>query len=150
MIATRAAVRVDGGAQAFTFTLLSGLDAPLTARQATADRIDAWLPEGQRFKLDLLLTELVTNAVQHGIASAIAAITVEGAVYGDVLHVDVTNDGRPLEYEVGLPDALAEGGRGLALVDALSTRWGSVHENGHTTVWFELETGIGANGSAAA
>jgi two-component sensor histidine kinase len=125
---------------AFAFTLLSGRDAPLTARHAVEETVGAGLGDTRRFQVDLLLTELVTNAVKHGAASANAPISVECAVNDGTIALEVTNNlGRPLQYEPGLPCELAEGGRGLALVDALSSRWGSRLEPGCTTVWCELD-----------
>jgi sigma-B regulation protein RsbU (phosphoserine phosphatase) len=37
-----------------------------------------------------------------------------------------------------LPEPLAEGGRGLFVVDSLANEWGSTRHNGSTTVWFRL------------
>jgi two-component sensor histidine kinase len=113
----------------FSCTLLSGRDAPLTARHAVDGDAAGWLEASERFTFDLLLTELVTNAVTHGMASALAPIQVDCSSLDGTIGVEVTNIGIPFE---------SERGRGLTLVDALSSRWGSRHEDGQTTVWFEL------------
>jgi hypothetical protein len=82
----------------------------------------------------------VTNAVKHGAASGSSAIRVDGVMFGQWLEIEVTNVGRPLEHALRLPPETATHGRGLVIVDALASRWGSRHERGMTTVWFELET----------
>jgi anti-sigma regulatory factor (Ser/Thr protein kinase) len=91
----------------------------------------------------LLLTEVVTNAVKHGTTSATAPILVEGALIGRCLGIEVTNDGGHFEHSPDTPvdpaPDMALGGRGLDLVDAIASRWGAHHDDGRTTVWFELE-----------
>ncbi|WP_227015220.1 MULTISPECIES: ATP-binding protein [Nocardiopsis] len=59
--------------------------------------------------------------------------------------VRVTDQG-PRESEEGISfpylrasDPLSEGGFGLRLVANEASRWGTIHENGRTTVWFELD-----------
>jgi anti-sigma regulatory factor (Ser/Thr protein kinase) len=91
----------------------------------------------------LLLTEVVTNAVKHGAPSATAPIVVEGALIGRCLGIEVTNEGAFFEHEPDQPVEpaadMALGGRGLDLVDAIASRWGAHHDDGRTTVWFELQ-----------
>ncbi|MFE8926208.1 MULTISPECIES: ATP-binding protein [Streptomyces] len=72
----------------------------------------------------LILSELVTNALQHSGAAEISlAITVDD----ETLHVRV-RDGMPSTGAVRTPEECAESGRGLLLVDALakerSGAWG--------------------------
>lgn len=56
------------------------------------------------------------------------------------VRVEVT-DGAPGLPTLGERDGLAEGGRGLLLVDAVTERWGVVllGRGGGKTVWFECE-----------
>lgn len=88
----------------------------------------------------LLTSELASNAVRHGKAPIDLSISVgeEG------LRVSVFDRGAGFDpEELGGDEALstgdwAEGGRGLQLVNRLSTEWGvDRHENG-TEVWFRL------------
>lgn len=83
----------------------------------------------------LLTTELVTNALQHGRGDITLAVTVDD---GD-LRIDVTDDGPGVpEIGCGGPDEL--GGRGLMVVEALATMWGvapALRPSGKT-VWFTL------------
>ena len=84
----------------------------------------------------LLTSELVTNAVVHASARPVLDVAVQPST----LRVSVEDDGAgqprvPVDNPV-----LAEGGRGLFLVDALATRWGTeAREPRGKAVWFELD-----------
>lgn len=85
---------------------------------------------------ELLACELVTNAVQH--AAGAGRMTVTVLRRGDVVHVDVIDDGRS-----GLPHwreatGQDEGGRGFQLVNEIARRWGFLREPAGTCVWFEI------------
>jgi len=102
------------------------------ARRAIRDTLAHRLGAERTYDLSLLVTELVTNAVVHGRGSITLKIRVDdGNVYGEVI-----DEGGGFEQEVRERGADEIGGRGLAIVDALSSRWG-IHE-GTTHVWFEL------------
>lgn len=90
----------------------------------------------------LLVSEVVTNAFRH---AAALVLTVEATVSLGSLTVrvsDADHRHQPTERRC-FPDATAEHGRGLALVNALATGWGvSVCGNTHRTgksVWFVLD-----------
>lgn len=80
----------------------------------------------------LLLSELVTNAVIHGVGQ----IRLRADLNEDRLLVEVSDEGTGFEHEVRQAPLDQLGGRGLWIVDALSTKWG-LHE-GTTHVWFEI------------
>jgi anti-sigma regulatory factor (Ser/Thr protein kinase) len=106
--------------------------AAVVARRAIRDRLANRLGAERTHDLSLLVTELVTNAVVHGHGSITLKIRVDdGNVHGEVV-----DEGGGFEHEVREHGADEIGGRGLAIVDALSSRWG-IHE-GTTHVWFEL------------
>ena len=46
--------------------------------------------------------------------------------------------------ELGRADDQREHGRGLAIVDAAATRWGTDHRGTHKAVWFELSSSVPA------
>ena len=81
----------------------------------------------------LLVSELVTNAYVH--ARAAPVLQVDRA--GRVLRVAVEDDDHhlPVIEQVG-EEAL--GGRGLAILHALASRWGAQPTRSGKTVWFEL------------
>lgn len=84
----------------------------------------------------LLTSELVTNAVRYGGSVAV----LEAHAPGGVLRVSVRDDNPALPVAGDRPEFTKEGGRGLQVVDALSSRWG-VEEvpGGGKAVWFELD-----------
>jgi anti-sigma regulatory factor (Ser/Thr protein kinase) len=85
----------------------------------------------------LLISELVTNSVLHGGPPIVLAVDCDG----EGLHVRV-RDGSTTMPAPRSADASAESGRGMSLVDLLSSTWGvdpvaDVHGPGKE-VWFEL------------
>ena len=87
--------------------------------------------------VELLTGELVSNAVVHGPHAG--AVRVQVRIDGEVVRVGVRDSGGGTPT-VGHPEPTAPSGRGLALVEALSSAWGTqVHADGKT-VWFEVHT----------
>lgn len=87
--------------------------------------------------LVLLTSELVANAVLHGLAP----IRLQLHQQSGILRVEVRDAGRPFTARaVAAWSPTEESGRGLPLLDALATSWGS-HTTPHVTgktLWFEL------------
>lgn len=83
--------------------------------------------------VELLLTELVTNAVLH--ANSRTAVSLQ--VFPDRVHVEVvdgaTRAGRPQH-----PTPDSESGRGMELVDALASSWGTTALADGKIVWFDV------------
>jgi len=83
----------------------------------------------------LLVTELVTNAVVH--AGTAVELTIEARADGLRVEVLDRSPGTlPLIRES--PEDIREGGRGIFLLDVLSTEWGTRHFVGGKAVWFLL------------
>ncbi|MGI8333501.1 ATP-binding protein [Actinomadura scrupuli] len=98
------------------------------------------VPGETRGDVLLMLTELITNAMVHGAAGQ-PGLAIELLLYTDdkVIHVAVTDPGLGGTPELR-EDLLADGGRGLRLVDALSDRWGhEAAEPAGCSVWFEVD-----------
>ncbi|QIK76207.1 ATP-binding protein [Nocardioides piscis] len=85
----------------------------------------------------LCLSELVTNAVVHGAGGSSVRVCEDSGV----ITIAVRDAGsRPVGRTVDLQaDPLAVHGRGLRLVDALASRWGSELSATGLTVWFVLD-----------
>ncbi|MYX15528.1 ATP-binding protein [Streptomyces sp. SID8374] len=75
----------------------------------------------------LVLTELVTNAFQHGGGED---ITVTWSADGTHLTIQV-EDSSSVRPVLRTADESSESGRGLSIVEALADKWG-VSEDGHT------------------
>jgi anti-sigma regulatory factor (Ser/Thr protein kinase) len=89
---------------------------------------------------ELLVTELVSNAVRHGGPPVELEVRCEeGRV---AAYVQDASKRLPV-YEPEGPSLLAEGGRGIQLVDALAARWGADVFNGRKRMWFVLEMPAG-------
>jgi len=85
----------------------------------------------------LLVTELVSNAVAHANGSSLW-LTVDETIT-NVLHVAVRDGSQVIPpHSRQTPDVRRKGGRGLFMVDALSTRWGCEPLRTGKRVWFEL------------
>jgi anti-sigma regulatory factor (Ser/Thr protein kinase) len=84
----------------------------------------------------MVVSELVTNSVQHGPGGSIG-LTLE--LEGDELTITVIDGGTP-KSPLAAREATdsKESGRGLAIVEALSTRWGASPAEAGTPVWAVL------------
>lgn len=129
--------------------------AVATARQAIADAVEAWGiggPHDGAIVDDLLLvtTELLSNAVKFSSGAVTMLLTWRSGV----LRVTVT-DNAPSPATLRSPGPHASGGRGLAIVAALSSRWGQTpYADGCKEVWAEVlvasRSGAGASGRTTA
>jgi anti-sigma regulatory factor (Ser/Thr protein kinase) len=104
------------------------------ARQFVGDTLQQWGCEGATEVALLLTSELVTNAIIH----ARTNLAVRVAANERRLRVAVSDASHePPRLRAGFP-SLAEPGRGLPLVDALSSSWGVDWTVDGKAVWFEL------------
>jgi serine/threonine-protein kinase RsbW len=86
--------------------------------------------------VELLTSELLANAVLHGPAGGNVGLRLQCS---DTV-VRVTVSDREVTVPVVLrPDPIAPNGRGMAIVEAMSNRWGVEVEDGGKSVWFELD-----------
>jgi anti-sigma regulatory factor (Ser/Thr protein kinase) len=105
------------------------------ARRVVADTL-AGAPEELRDAAVLLAGEILTNAVVHG--GGWFLLQVDAGP--DVLYVEVADStaGHP---RVLHPNSEREHGRGMAIVDAMASAWGTKQRGSHKVVWFELALG---------
>jgi anti-sigma regulatory factor (Ser/Thr protein kinase) len=114
--------------------LPANVDAPARAREALRD-IAGSMGADDRWRAELILTELVSNAVVHGGGGP---VEVSMACAGSGVRGHVADAGSGiLPGPSGGDDA--EGGRGLFLVEEYSDRWGTTA--GSSRVWFEVAAG---------
>jgi anti-sigma regulatory factor (Ser/Thr protein kinase) len=86
---------------------------------------------------ELLASEIVTNAVQASGQLKIAdppvvRVTVTADRESVLIRVWDGSDGMPVRQQAGPSD---DGGRGLTIIDALSTDWGAYREADGKVVW---------------
>lgn len=108
--------------------------APRTARAEVRRRLGEWALDQAADDVLLLVSELVTNAVHH----ARSAVELTLRTDGKAVRVEIRDDSpAPPVHQAFTDDRLR--GRGIALVDALSTRWGVEPVRDGKTVWFEVQ-----------
>lgn len=108
------------------------------------------VPEARRFAGELLagcparevllmcVSELCTNAIAHSASGNGGVFIVEVCCPRDgMARVAVTDEGGPSVPAPRPLDLMADGGRGLALVAACTTRWGHADAHPGRTVWAE-------------
>ncbi|MFF2331736.1 MULTISPECIES: ATP-binding protein [unclassified Streptomyces] len=90
----------------------------------------------------ICVTELVGNVIKHVGVGTPTCLAV--SMNGGHLRIEVSDpDGQALPTLVKA-SGLAEGGRGMALVDGVAARWGVILRGGSKITWCELATGLQA------
>ncbi|MEV5957995.1 ATP-binding protein [Streptomyces sp. NPDC051987] len=119
------------------------------ARHLTAEQLHTWgWPYGTdaNHTATLLVAELAANAAQHGRARG-RDFRLRLTLHPDLaLRIEVTDarpDRRPpVPGDLPAPSPESDSGRGLVLVEALSTHWGTTGNDPYTkTVWCEVALG---------
>jgi anti-sigma regulatory factor (Ser/Thr protein kinase) len=134
-----------------SFELAGGPYAVTAARLALAE-IDDVLDESQAFDVRLLVSELVTNSVQHARVGPEDSIGLSLAIDGETIRVEIVDSGPGFEPPIDAGGVDGDRGWGLFFVSQLATRWG-VEQGDNGCVWFEIDRsapGEGAAGQTAA
>jgi DNA-binding NarL/FixJ family response regulator len=118
------------------------LRSPSAARRLARDAFARWELGDQWESAELLISELVTNAVTHAGSAADVAIRL----LPDRLHVAISDDAEDVPAQPSQSPDDGESGRGLAIVEALADRWGTFSAGGRKTVWFELHRAWAVDG----
>jgi anti-sigma regulatory factor (Ser/Thr protein kinase) len=123
--------------------LPGGLRAPQSARRAIEQHFADSVGMEMLASVELLTTELVSNAVRHGGADEYGIVVLHLAIAPECLRVEVCDPGAG--FDPGTPTPYGEGGYGLFLVSEVSSRWGVSREGGNCA-WFELDLPTDAGG----
>jgi anti-sigma regulatory factor (Ser/Thr protein kinase) len=116
--------------------LPGGPRSPQLARRAVEEHFAAELDEDRLASVELLTTELVSNAVRHGGAGEGKRVVLHMALAPGCLRVEVCDPGQG--FEVSTPAPYGEGGYGLFIVSEVASRWG-VSRDIDNCAWFELD-----------
>ncbi|MFF0791579.1 SpoIIE family protein phosphatase [Streptomyces spiralis] len=118
-------------ARVATWVLPADPAAVATARSLTARQLRAWAMDDELYSTELIVSELVTNAIRH------AAPPIRLRLICDrTLSVEVSDGSSAAPY-VRHARTTDEGGRGLLLVSQFAQRWGSRFEEHGKTIWAE-------------
>jgi PAS domain S-box-containing protein len=99
------------------------------ARARAARQLAAWGLEEVTFTTELIVSELLTNAIRHAEPPIQLRLILDGALCCEV------SDGSSTAPHLRRADRYDEDGRGLLLVAHLSERWGSRHTRAGKTIW---------------
>ncbi|SDN67324.1 ATP-binding SpoIIE family protein phosphatase [Streptomyces wuyuanensis] len=101
------------------------------AREWTTRQLTTWGLEDLLFTTELIVSELVTNAIRYGRAPAELRL-----IRHNVLVCEVT-DSSSTQPRLRRAHTTDEGGRGLFLVAQIAERWGCRHGQDRKTIWSE-------------
>ncbi len=104
-----------------------------TARRLAEHQLSAWGLEDLSFTTELIVSELVTNAVRYGSPPIRLRMIRDRSLMCEV------SDGSSTAPHLRNARSIDEGGRGLALVAQLAARWGTRFGRRGKTIWSEQE-----------
>lgn len=102
------------------------------ARELARAKLPAWGLEGLLDTTELLVSELVTNALRYGEGEIRLRLLLDRTLVCEVWDGNLAQPRRRRARDTD------EGGRGLQLVGLLSAGWGTRRTHRGKTVWFEL------------
>ncbi|GAA3790706.1 ATP-binding protein [Amycolatopsis tucumanensis] len=126
----------DSDGSGLTLRLAPEAEPPLVQVRRWASQALADLGEDHLVATLLVVTELVTNAYQHGQGATRIRVWREPEPCRIRIEVDDRSSTPP---EVRTPDARTPGGRGLQMVGKASLDWGTRVTHGGKTVWAVID-----------
>ena len=108
--------------------------APRAARREL-ESLDGELTGDELWRLELLVTELLTNSILHAGLGGRGIVTVDVAVTDSSVRAEVRDRG--IGFEPAVPSEPLAGHWGMRLLDRLSDYW-QVDSSSGTAVLFEL------------
>lgn len=101
------------------------------SRRRIRERLTAWELEDAAFITELVVSELVTNAIRHATGPIRLRLIKDQTLTCEV------SDGSTISPHLRRARLSDEGGRGLLLVAQLSERWGTRYTPAGKTIWAE-------------
>ncbi|WP_035857389.1 STAS domain-containing protein [Cryptosporangium arvum] len=126
------AVRLPPPVRRERMELRPGTMAMPRARSMVAEACREWGLNDLVLPAELIMSELVSNAVQHAGTDLVASVVLRRGL----LHLTVGDgDPTPPRKSAGYPPIGALSGRGLLLVDEFASGWGCLPIEGGKVVW---------------
>lgn len=117
------------------------LTSPRQARRFLDEVLERWECQPAIETLQVLISEIVTNAVLHGHSQPEVSVVM----LSNSIRVEVSDDSDDLPV-MGEAEDLAIRGRGLSMVASEATDWGVTRRpTGGKTVWFDVPVFIGTS-----
>ncbi|MEU1465170.1 SpoIIE family protein phosphatase [Streptomyces sp. NPDC005727] len=126
-----ARTRVLGTDRVAEWQVPSDPAAVAEVRASVVRRLDSWGLEELSFTTELILSELVTNAIRYGRAPIGVRLLRERTLICEV------SDGSTTSPHLRYAASTDEGGRGLFLVAQLAERWGTRYTPNGKIIWAE-------------
>lgn len=126
-----ARTRAIAPANTATWEFPADASVAAAARKAAAGQLAAWGLDEVSFTTELVVSELVTNAVRYAGGPIGLRLIRENVL---VCEVNDPSNTQPRLRRARWSD---EGGRGLFLIAQLTTRWGSRYTRSGKTIWTE-------------
>ncbi|MEU1348227.1 SpoIIE family protein phosphatase [Streptomyces sp. NPDC005786] len=106
--------------------------APGAARRLVSEQLAAWnLPDDTGYATELIVSELVTNAVRYGSPPVKLRLILDRGLTCEI------RDGSTTAPHMKYAGAADESGRGLFIISQLATLWGTRYAPQGKTVWSE-------------
>ncbi|MER6157670.1 SpoIIE family protein phosphatase [Streptomyces sp. NPDC001868] len=128
-----ARTRALGTGQVATWELEAEPAAVASARASVTRQLDDWGLEELEFTAELVVSELVTNAIRYGRPPVRLRL-----IHDRTLLCEVSDSGGTTPH-LRRARVYDEGGRGLLLVAQLAQHWGTRRSRRGKTVWAELD-----------
>ncbi|MEU6198528.1 SpoIIE family protein phosphatase [Streptomyces sp. NPDC047061] len=126
-----ARTRALDASQVATWDVPADPAAVATVRRQAVERLTEWGLEEASFVTELVVSELVTNAIRYGEEPIQLRLIRDRALICEV------TDGSNTSPHLRRARVFDEGGRGLLLVAQLADRWGTRHTARGKTIWAE-------------
>ncbi|MEV5842993.1 SpoIIE family protein phosphatase [Streptomyces sp. NPDC051985] len=127
-----ARTRALPGDQVATWEVPADPEHVARARTLTSGQLGAWQLDELSFTTELVVSELVTNAIRYG-GSPIQLRLIRDTT----MLITEVSDGSSTAPHLRRARVFDEGGRGLLLVAQLTRRWGTRQTSAGKTIWCE-------------
>ncbi|MFD4598259.1 SpoIIE family protein phosphatase [Streptomyces sp. NPDC058464] len=114
-----------------SWTVPSDPSAVAGVRAAATELLRDWGLEEEAFTLELILSELVTNAIRHATGPVGVRLIRDRSLICEV------SDGSSVSPHLRRATTMDEGGRGLFLVAQFADRWGTRYTADGKVIWTE-------------
>ncbi|MFF7601491.1 SpoIIE family protein phosphatase [Streptomyces mirabilis] len=128
-----AGTRLLDGNRTASWDVPSDPSAVADVRAAAARLLDVWDMKEEAFTLELILSELVTNAIRHATGPIGVRLIRDRSLICEV------SDGSSVSPHLRRATTMDEGGRGLFLVAQFADRWGTRYTSGGKVIWTEQQ-----------